>query len=168
MSNKVWLVALSVLVAIALLMGGIGLYVVGQSHGTTNPMTTVWNNRTVERNVTVYINTTMFRNSTEYVNTTESVPVVNVSCIAVNGQNWTGSVVPVNYSFPVGTVTWVQFSFNLTQVQCSNCYFVSVNAPWTLLENSHVVTNDTVKETLLIGVPYWPGTYPLYVMVGAW
>jgi hypothetical protein len=112
MTERGFKATVAVLLAIALLLSGIGLYVAEQPHGgsATYPTQTVWNNATVEHNSTIYrnvtenvtkaywhnstswVNTTVntthviYRNSTEYVNTTivELVPVVNVTYVWVN------------------------------------------------------------------------------------
>lgn len=132
---------------------------------TTTNGTSHWSNTTVFVNTTSYTNSTVWHNETVYVNVTYviEIPVVNVTFVEVNytspslGENETLSVLQ-NYSLPVGTVTWVGFSVSS---MCGHDGTFAVNAPWVLLESSY----ESGREYLLIGVPYFPGTYGLDVTV---
>jgi hypothetical protein len=139
---------------------------------TVNTTTPIWHNTTVWVNTTHWDNTTntVYRNSTVYVNTTiiELIPVVNVTGIFVNYTNATLGVnatvpIPENYSLPVGTVTWVLVTVNVTK--CCPQYDITVNAPWVLLSDRDCSTPETITVDVLLGVPYWPGTYPIDLTV---
>ena len=137
-------------------------------------------NTTNTTTVNHWVNTTTFINTststTIYVNHTYvvSIPVVVVTSLTVDFANGTSvsTVLPTNYSLPVGTVTWVQFEMTGTPS------YLSVNAPWTLLSFSASATHtppplgptcghgpETV--TVLIGVPYTAGVDAMVLTVNA-
>lgn len=179
-------------VIVAILVAGIGSYAAYElrpSAPTPAPTlvysnTTVWHNATVYENTTTnvtsqhwvntttYVNTTsdQYRNSTVYVNTTlvVTIPVVVVTYFEVNftltqlGTNYTVPI-PANYSLPVGTVTWVRFALNTTM--CGGGYAYTVNAPWVVLYGTDGMTPAVITVDVLLGVPYFPGTYPIIVTV---
>ena len=140
---------------------------------TTNNITTpTWQNTTTYVNNSYYDNTTKteYANTTTYVNTTliQRIPVVNVSGIEIGFENasfGTNYSVPIygNYSLPIGTVTWIQFNVTITAKLPT--FNVSVNAPWVLLLATDWKTPKVVNETVLLGVPYFPGTYWINIKV---
>lgn len=142
---------------------------------TTNNITTpIWHNSTTYVNTTVYHNPTVYRNETVYVNTTViyRIPVVNVTYIQLVFVNASVGVnqtldLPQNYSLPVGTVTWLNFTANYTESEYEN-RALTVNEPWTLLSVTYSDWEHTPLEfdiKVLVGVPYWPGTYGMTVNI---
>lgn len=168
------------LVAVMLVASGSQVAAVGTT--INNPTTYVYNNSTVYANTTTaganhWDNTTTYVNdstsTTVFINTTYVVmiPVVNVTSITVVFANDTSANIAIdaNYSLPIGTVTWLQF--NVISTLCGQTSHLTVNAPWTMLSaasstNQHNIGSDgTTTETVLIGVPYFPGTYAIIVTV---
>jgi hypothetical protein len=137
---------------------------------TRNVTENHWDNTTTYVNTTQVVDKNIYHNETVYVNTTlvVTIPVVNVTMVEVNfteasmGANYT---VPTheNYSLPIGTVTWVQITLNTTM--CDGGYKLSVNSPWVVLSSNDGMTSKTITVNLLLGVPYFPGTYSIDVTV---
>jgi hypothetical protein len=138
---------------------------------TTNNITSPhWDNTTTYVNTTQYANSTIYHNSTVYVNTTviQFIPVVNVTYLLIDftspslGTNYSIPL-PVNYSLPVGTVTWMVVTLNETK--CGGGYSITVNSPWVILSDSDWSTPQVISVNVLLGVPYYPGTFPIIVTV---
>jgi hypothetical protein len=164
----------------ALLLGGIGTYEYMHPHtSTTTSEKNIWQNTTIYRNTTNNITTPYYHNTTYYDNTTHVIyhnityiiliPVVNVTSINVNFTNSSYGTnfsihVAANYSLPVGTTTWLNFSLDVPgRIGHQRSYNTSVNFPWTFILTRHYRIDDNV--IVLLGVPRLPGIYAIHIIV---
>lgn len=98
------------------------------------------------------------------------VAEVHVEWVSINftdpamGTNYSIPT-PANFSFPIGSTTWVRFSLNLTNVTTIGGFSFAPAPPWEGLWRAHETVGGRVWVEIILGVPYETGSWPIEIIV---